>query len=111
MGELDFLIADLPPGTGDEVLTMAQKMKPNMAIIITTPQEIALTDSRRATNMAKRLNISHIGIVENMSGFICPECGYKIELFWEKEAVKRSRKTGCLMPRRYSFKYQSKRKS
>jgi len=75
---------------------MAQKMKPDMAIIITTPQEIALTDSRRATNMAKKLNISHIGIVENMSGFICPECGYKIELFGRGGGKKEAEKLGVL---------------
>ncbi len=80
-GDLDFLIADLPPGTGDEVLTTAQKMLPQMAIVVTTPQEISLTDCRRAVNMAKKLNIPKIGVVENMSGLVCPHCEKEIDLF------------------------------
>lgn len=80
-GDLDFLLADLPPGTGDEVLTTAQKMLPQMAIIVTTPQEISLTDCRRAVNMAKKLNIPKIGVVENMSGLVCPHCKKEIDLF------------------------------
>ena len=80
-GELDILIADLPPGTGDEVLTITQHTSPEMAIIVTTPQEVALIDARRATNMAKKLEIKKIGIVENMSGLICPHCGAQIDLF------------------------------
>jgi Mrp family chromosome partitioning ATPase len=80
-GELDILIADLPPGTGDEVLTIAQRTSPEMAIIVTTPQEVALIDARRATNMAKKMEIKNIGIVENMSGLICPHCGERIDLF------------------------------
>ena len=80
-GNLDFLLADLPPGTGDEVLTTVQKMLPQMAIVVTTPQEISLVDCRRAVNMAKKLNIEKIGVVENMSGFICPHCGKEIDIF------------------------------
>ena len=80
-GDLDILIADLPPGTGDEVLTIAQHTSPEMAIIVTTPQEVALIDARRAANMAKKLEIKNIGIVENMSGLICPHCGERIDLF------------------------------
>jgi ATP-binding protein involved in chromosome partitioning len=80
-GELDFLIADLPPGTGDEVLTMAQSMKPEAAVVVTTPQEMSLIDSRRAINMAKRTGIDRIGVVENMSELACPRCGFSIELF------------------------------
>ncbi len=80
-GELDVLIGDLPPGTGDEVLTIAQRTSPQMAIIVTTPQEVALIDARRAVNMAKKMEIKRIGIVENMSGLICPHCGNRIDLF------------------------------
>ncbi|MFP4547593.1 MAG: Mrp/NBP35 family ATP-binding protein [Fidelibacterota bacterium] len=79
--ELDVLLSDLPPGTGDEVLTAAQKMLPQVAIVVTTPQEVSLLDCRRAVNMAKKLNIKNIGIVENMSGFICPKCGDEIDFF------------------------------
>jgi ATP-binding protein involved in chromosome partitioning len=80
-GELDYLIADLPPGTGDEILTITQKMNPDMAIIITTPQEVSLIDSHRAINMAKKLNIKNIALIENMSGLKCPKCGNKIYIF------------------------------
>jgi Mrp family chromosome partitioning ATPase len=80
-GILDFLIADLPPGTGDEVITTTQKLKPDMAVIVTAPQEVSLIDSRRAIGMAKSIHIPKIGLIENMSGLVCPECGYKIDLF------------------------------
>ena len=80
-GELDYLVADLPPGTGDEILTIAQQMRPDLAVIITTPQEVSVIDAERAINMAKKLEIPFIGIVENMSGFICPHCKNKINLF------------------------------
>ncbi|MFA6872347.1 MAG: Mrp/NBP35 family ATP-binding protein [Bacteroidaceae bacterium] len=80
-GELDFLVADLPPGTGDESLTIAQSMKPDMAIVITTPQEVSLLDSARAINMAKEMQIPNIVLIENMSGLTCPHCGEIIDLF------------------------------
>ncbi len=80
-GPLDFLIADLPPGTGDEIITMTQQMNPDLAIIVTTPQEISLVDSARAINLAKKIKIPRIGVIENMSGFKCPKCGNKIDLF------------------------------
>ena len=80
-GNLDYLIADLPPGTGDEILTMVQNMKPDMAIIVTTLQEVSLIDSSRAISMAKNMNIPKIALIENMSGLICPKCGHQIDLF------------------------------
>ena len=80
-GELDYLIADLPPGTGDEILTIAQEMKPDYAIIVTTPQEVSVIDAERAINMAKKLEIPFIGIIENMAGFVCPHCGAVAEIF------------------------------
>jgi ATP-binding protein involved in chromosome partitioning len=80
-GELDYLIADLPPGTGDEILTIAQNMKPDYAVIVTTPQEVSIMDAERAINMAKTLEIPFIGVIENMSGLICPNCKTKIDLF------------------------------
>jgi ATP-binding protein involved in chromosome partitioning len=80
-GSLDFLVADLPPGTGDESLTIAQGMKPDMAIIVTTPQEVSLIDSARAISMAKKMEIPHIALIENKSGLICPKCGNRIDLF------------------------------
>ncbi len=82
-GELDYLIADLPPGTGDEILTISQEMKPNYAVIVTTPQEVSVLDAERAINMARKLDIPFVGVVENMSGFICPHCGAVLNIFGE----------------------------
>ena len=81
-GNLDYLIIDLPPGTGDEPLSIAQLI-PNSsgAVIVTTPQDVALLDSRKAVNFAKALKMPVIGILENMSGLICPHCHKKIDLF------------------------------
>jgi ATP-binding protein involved in chromosome partitioning len=80
-GDLDVLIVDLPPGTGDEVLTVAQKASPHVAVVVTTPQEVSLLDARRAISFAKKLEIPTIGIVENMSRLVCPHCGESINLF------------------------------
>ena len=80
-GNLDYLIADLPPGTGDEIITITQKMIPHLAIIVTTPQEVSLLDSAKAINMAKKVGITSIAVIENMSGLKCPECESIIDLF------------------------------
>ena len=82
-GELDYLVADLPPGTGDEILSISQQMKPDYAVIVTTPQEVSVIDAERAINMAKQLQIPLIGVVENMSGFVCPHCGTVLNIFGE----------------------------
>ncbi|OYT54646.1 MAG: ATP-binding protein [Candidatus Altiarchaeales archaeon ex4484_2] len=81
-GELDYLVIDLPPGTGDEPLSIAQLI-PDIhgSVIVTTPQDVALADSRRSVNFSKKLGIKVLGIVENMSGFVCPKCGEKTDLF------------------------------
>ncbi|NMG82974.1 MAG: P-loop NTPase [Methanosarcinales archaeon] len=81
-GDLDCLIADLPPGTGDEPLSVAQ-LVPGIdgAIVVTTPQDVALLDSRKSVTFAKKLGMPVIGIIENMSGFKCPKCGETIDLF------------------------------
>ncbi len=81
-GELDYLIIDSPPGTGDEPLSVVQLIPElNGIIIVTTPQEVALLDSRKSVNFANSLKVPVIGIIENMSGLICPYCGKKINLF------------------------------
>lgn len=81
-GNLDYLIIDLPPGTGDEPLSIAQLIPDSSgAVIVTTPQEVALLDSRKSVNFAKTLKMPVIGIIENMSGFLCPHCGKNIDLF------------------------------
>jgi len=82
-GNLDFLVIDLPPGTGDEPLSIAQEIPGALALIVTTPQEVALLDVRRSVNFARQLNMDVLGIIENMSGLICPHCGARIDLFKE----------------------------
>lgn len=80
-GELDYLIIDLPPGTGDEAITVSQDFQPTAAVVVTTPQDVALLDSRKSLTMAKNIGIPKIGIIENMSSFVCPECGAEIDIF------------------------------
>lgn len=80
-GELDWLIIDSPPGTGDEPLSVAQLIPATGAIVVTTPQEVSLMDSRKAVGFAHKLNLKIFGIIENMRGMICPHCGKKINLF------------------------------
>jgi len=81
-GSLDYLVVDLPPGTGDEALTIAQ-IAPNVkgAVIVTTPQDIAVIDAVKAVKFIEKLELPVIGIIENMSGMICPHCGETINLF------------------------------
>lgn len=81
-GKLDYLIVDLPPGTGDEPLSIAQLLgKPLWAVVVTTPQEVALLDSRKSVVFGHTLEMNVLGIVENMSGLACPHCGERIDLF------------------------------
>jgi ATP-binding protein involved in chromosome partitioning len=80
-GELDVLVVDMPPGTGDAQLTMAQKVPLAGAVIVSTPQDIALLDARKAINMFRKVDVPVLGIVENMSYFCCPNCGYRSEIF------------------------------
>ncbi len=80
-GELDFLIIDSPPGTGDEPLTVAQLIPDARAIIVTTPQEVALADVRKSINFCKTVKMDIFGLVENMSGYKCPHCGDVIDIF------------------------------
>ncbi len=78
---LDYLIMDLPPGTGDIQLTMAQKIPVSGAIIVTTPQDIALLDARKAIAMFRKVNVPVLGVVENMSGHVCSQCGHHEAIF------------------------------
>jgi Mrp family chromosome partitioning ATPase len=81
-GSLDYLIVDLPPGTGDEPLSIAQLLgQPLWAVIVTTPQDVALLDSRKSVVFARTLEMKTLGIIENMSGLACPHCGGVIDLF------------------------------
>ena len=81
-GELDFLLIDLPPGTGDEPLSIAQLL-PDLdgVVVLTIPSQVSQLVVKKAVNFARRLNLPVIGIVENMSGFICPNCGAKVDIF------------------------------
>ncbi len=79
--ELDYLVIDSPPGTGDEPLTVAQTIPDAKAVIVTTPQEVSLADVRKSINFCRQVNMEILGIVENMSGLICPYCGKKVDLF------------------------------
>ncbi|MCP4666787.1 MAG: Mrp/NBP35 family ATP-binding protein [Deltaproteobacteria bacterium] len=79
--DLDYLIIDSPPGTGDEPLTVAQTVPDARALIVTTPQEISLADVRKSINFCRQVNMTILGLVENMSGLTCPHCGKNIDLF------------------------------
>ena len=93
-GELDFLIMDLPPGTGDVQLTMIQKLEITGALIVTTPQDVALTDAEKAVNMFKQTDTKVLGIVENMSVFVCPHCKKESEIFGKGGGRKESERAG-----------------
>ncbi len=80
-GDLDYLIVDLPPGTGDAALTLAQAVPLSGAVVVITPQEVALMDAVKAIGMFQRLEVPVIGLVENMSYFLCPHCGERTEIF------------------------------
>lgn len=80
-GKLDFLLIDAPPGTGDEPLTIAQTIPDAQAVIVTTPQEVSLADVRKSINFCKTVKMPVFGLVENMSGLVCPHCNSSIDLF------------------------------
>lgn len=83
-GELDYLIIDTPPGTTDEHISIVQYLQPNEndgAIVVTTPQEVSLSDVRKELSFCKKTNTKILGVVENMAGFVCPNCNCKSEIF------------------------------
>jgi len=93
-GELDILVVDLPPGTGDAQLTMAQQVPLSGAVIVSTPQDIALIDARKGLNMFRKVDVSVLGIIENMSYFLCPHCGERSEVFSHGGARREAQKLG-----------------
>ncbi|SHL69532.1 iron-sulfur cluster carrier protein ApbC [Roseibium suaedae] len=93
-GELDVLVVDMPPGTGDAQLTMAQQVPLAGAVIVSTPQDLALIDARKGLNMFKRVDVPVLGIVENMSYFICPDCGGRHDIFGHGGARAEAEKLG-----------------
>ncbi len=93
-GELDVMVVDMPPGTGDAQLTMAQQVPLAGAVIVSTPQDLALIDARKGLNMFKRVSVPILGIVENMSYFICPNCETRHEIFGHGGARQEAEKMG-----------------
>ncbi len=94
-GELDVLVVDMPPGTGDAQLTMAQRVPLAGAVIVSTPQDIALLDARKGLNMFRRVDVPVLGIIENMSYFCCPNCGHRSEIFAHGGARRTAEELGC----------------
>ncbi len=92
--ELDYLVVDLPPGTGDIQLTLAQKVPVTGVVIVTTPQDIALIDARKGLKMFEKVGIPILGVVENMSYHVCPKCGHESHIFGEGGAEKMCRDYG-----------------
>jgi ATP-binding protein involved in chromosome partitioning len=95
-GELDFLILDMPPGTGDAQLTMAQQTPLSGAVIVSTPQDLALVDARKGLKMFKDVDVPILGIIENMSTFVCPHCGEVSEIFGHGGAEADARRLGVM---------------
>jgi ATP-binding protein involved in chromosome partitioning len=95
--DLDYLIVDLPPGTGDVQLTLAQKIPVSGAIIVTTPQDIALLDARKGLKMFEKVDVPVLGIVENMSIHICSKCGHEEPIFGEGGGARMAKETGTEM--------------
>lgn len=93
-GELDVLIVDMPPGTGDAQLTMAQRVALAGAVIVSTPQDLALLDARKGLNMFRRVEVPVLGIIENMSYFLCPHCGGRSDIFTHGGAQKAAAQMG-----------------
>ncbi|MBC8430621.1 MAG: Mrp/NBP35 family ATP-binding protein [Desulfobacterales bacterium] len=102
-GNLDYLIIDSPPGTGDEPLTIAQTIPDAKAIIVTTPQEVALADVRKSINFCKTVKIEIFGLIENMSGYTCPHCSEMVELFGSGGGEKTAYATGIKFLGRIPF--------
>ena len=94
-GELDLLLVDMPPGTGDAQLTMAQKVPLKGAIIVSTPQDIALIDARKGLNMFRQTDVPVMGMIENMSYFHCPSCGERAEIFGHGGARATAKELNC----------------
>ncbi len=93
-GELDILVVDMPPGTGDAQLTMAQQVPLAGAVIVSTPQDIALIDARKGLNMFRKVEVPILGLVENMSTFICPKCGEQSDIFGHGGARDEAKRLG-----------------
>lgn len=93
-GDLDILVCDLPPGTGDAQLTMAQSVPLSGAIIVSTPQDIALLDAKKGLNMFRKVDVPVLGLIENMSYFSCPNCGHRTDIFAHGGAQREAKRFG-----------------
>ena len=93
-GELDYMVVDLPPGTGDVQLTLAQQVPVAGALIVTTPQDIALLDARKAFKMFEKVEVAVLGLVENMSSHVCSSCGHEEHIFGSGGAERMARDYG-----------------
>ena len=93
-GEIDIMVIDMPPGTGDTQITLSQRLKLDGAVIVSTPQDIALIDAVKGVNMFKMVNVSILGVIENMSYYICEKCGERAEIFGHKGAKETADKIG-----------------
>jgi ATP-binding protein involved in chromosome partitioning len=93
-GELDYLVVDLPPGTGDVQLTLIQTVPVTGAVIVTTPSVVALSDVRKAIEMFRQVNVEVLGVIENMSTFTCPHCGKAIDIFGHGEGARTAQEYG-----------------
>ena len=101
-GDLDVLVIDMPPGTGDVQLTMAQQVPLSGAIIVSTPQDLALIDARKGLNMFRKTDVPVLGIIENMSYFLCPSCGERSDIFGHGGAAQEAAQARHPVPRRDS---------
>ncbi len=93
-GALDVMVVDMPPGTGDAQLTMSQRVPLAGAVIVSTPQDVALIDVRRGVRMFQKVNVPILGIIENMSVFCCPNCGHRAEIFGHGGARREAERLG-----------------
>ena len=93
-GELDVLLIDLPPGTGDIQLTLAQRFALTGAVVVSTPQDVAMLDARKALDMFGKLKVPVLGLIENMSTYVCPNCGHEAHLFGHGGVAAEAQKMG-----------------
>jgi ATP-binding protein involved in chromosome partitioning len=93
-GDLDILIVDLPPGTGDAQMTLSQKVQLDGAVVVSTPQNLALIDARKGVAMFQKMDVPILGIVENMSGFVCPNCSHTTHIFGDGGARAEAERLG-----------------
>lgn len=96
-GELDYMVVDLPPGTGDAPLTVLQSLPLSGLVIVSSPQDLAVMVVKKAIRMARMMNVPIIGLVENMSGLLCPHCGNQIEMFGKSQADQVAAETGIML--------------